>query len=304
MKHKQPIDAPAGALPLDQAMREFVPAELWTEYREAAERCIGLPPPMWLPPHNERASTVNAQTNYTLKMRKKKAAAWKRIIISFRSMLWDGSLIAYGRQNVLGELVPVPPHAWRYLAWKNAETGTVAGGGITFYDLRVARSPPACPSNTVDWSNRDAEGGRAPEDRKIARNGEVETAREGFPCEAPLRIAVDELTKTVTFLDMGMFAGKNFQLIRLLWQMAKEDLVEGRMPENNRYLAADELARLLEIEEPTMRRRVSDCRSKFTQMYLGKCGKKPPEDMLIENKHGRGYRMNPAIRIVAPTELQ
>lgn len=58
---------------------------------------------------------------------------------------------------------------------------------------------------------------------------------------------------------------------------------------------------MLRVSEDTLRKRISNCRSEFSEMYLGKCGRQPEEDMLIENERGSGYRLNLRVRFVAAT---
>jgi hypothetical protein len=194
-------------------------------------------------------------------------------------MLIDGSLTAYGRQDIIAGISSIPAYAWRHLKFVDLMSGTVSGAGKKFYDVRIAKSGPLSAGRhvAVDQSQQHTEARSVHEDLSMANEAKSETT-EG-PCGKPLQIAVDESTKTVTVVGFGKFTGRNFDLILSLWRKAKEEYREGRMPEKYQCTNPDKLAGNLCVELATIRRIISNCRSTFIKMYLAKCGKEPSQDM-------------------------
>lgn len=124
------------------------------------------------------------------------------------------------------------------------------------------------------------------------------------PCGRPLQLVLDDMAEKIVVRMFTEFSGEDLRLLRVLRREAKEDLVNELAPVDYKFVSSDQLAEELGIEEATVRKRVSKCRSKFAKHYLERCGKEPSQDVLIETRHGRGYRLNPWVRFVAPTELQ
>ena len=119
-----------------------------------------------------------------------------------------------------------------------------------------------------------------------------------------IRIAVDEDAEQVLVEGLAPLTGpKTFQLVKILSDQYLEDQGDKKAPENYRckdkYNFADELG----IEEPTLRRQVSRIRKKVHTGYQGNFGLPLSQDAFIENVHGRGYRINPAVRVLAPSEI-
>lgn len=302
-------DVPEGALPLDKAIREFVPAQLWAKFHEAEENCRGLSRrTMWLSPwlHGERAHSVNRRSRYVKQMFAQRDAAERRIVDAFRTMLRVDSLIAYGRETIRGELSPIPAHMWRYLRL-GVRSGTARGDDTKLYDVRIARKdlPFSSRKDAVDGPSQDHNARGSQEHQRIAAEDEAsECQRARLPRSESLQITVIEAAKKIVILDIWELVGANYKLVLTLSRIAREDLSHERAPENHRYMTSIALADNLGVEEPTARKRVSACRAKFSEMYLEKCGRKPPRDMLIETRHGLGCRLNPWVRFVAPTEVR
>jgi hypothetical protein len=82
------------------------------------------------------------------------------------------------------------------------------------------------------------------------------------------------------------------------------DRQAGRAPESYRYTAAPSLAAGLSVDEATLRRRVSRLRRTVARMCVEHLGFPLEQDALIESKSWQGYRINPAVRVVASTEIQ
>ena len=119
-----------------------------------------------------------------------------------------------------------------------------------------------------------------------------------------IRIAVDEEEEQVHVEGLAPLTGtKMFQLVKILVDQYLEDQSNKKAPENYRCKDKYDLATALGIEEPTLRRQVSRIRKKVQSGYLGKFGLPLSQDALIENVHGKGYRINPSVRLLAPSEI-
>ena len=119
-----------------------------------------------------------------------------------------------------------------------------------------------------------------------------------------IRIAVDEDKEQVLVDGLAPLTGpKTFQLVKILSDQYLEDQGNKKAPENYRckdkYNFADELG----VEEPTLRQQVTRIRKKVHTGYQGKFGLPLSQDAFIENVHGRGYRINPSVRVLAPSEI-
>ena len=118
-----------------------------------------------------------------------------------------------------------------------------------------------------------------------------------------LQLAVDAKTKRVVVGDLLQLGDADSRLVQELHAVFQQDLWAGRSPENYQYVTSHKLAESLQIVEPTVRQRVTRCRTAVHDAYKRKFGQDPPKHLLIENKAGQGYRLNPHIRFVAIGEI-
>ena len=118
-----------------------------------------------------------------------------------------------------------------------------------------------------------------------------------------LQLAVDAKTKQVVVRDLLRLGDADSRLVRELHAVFQQDLSAGRTPENYQYVTSHKLAESLQIDEPTVRQRVTRCRTSVRDAYKRKFGQDPPKYLLIENKASQGYRLNPRIRFVAIGEI-
>jgi hypothetical protein len=135
---------------------------------------------------------------------------------------------------------------------------------------------------------------------------ETERAHAGTP-EADgnaLQLAIDPTTKEIVIQDLLRLGDADSRLVRELHDIYQQDRSAGRTPENHQYLTSHKLADSLKLDEPTVRQRVSRCRTTVHESYKQKFGQDPPKHLLIENKVRQGYRLNPHIRFVAIAELE
>lgn len=137
---------PATAVVLQEALRNFVPSELWQAYEVAARARRGLP---------RRSVTYSAYLNgprafalngLAVQIKTAEAAtrlAWQRILAEFGSQLQTGKLTAYVREAFpFGPVVPIPPDAWRCLRITDMRSGRAKGGGVDLTGIRIAPGPP------------------------------------------------------------------------------------------------------------------------------------------------------------------
>jgi len=134
--------------------------------------------------------------------------------------------------------------------------------------------------------------------------GEAEREAIDYSRTSEIRIAVDEDEGQVLVEGLAPLTGpKEFQLIKILSDQYLEDQGNKRAPENYRCKDKWNFADELGVEEPTLRRQVSRIRKKVHTGYQGKYGLPLSQDAFIENVHGRGYRINPSVRVLAPSEI-
>jgi hypothetical protein len=91
----------------------------------------------------------------------------------------------------------------------------------------------------------------------------------------------------------------------LLVSLYVEDRNSGRMPTEYRTLSAQDLADASgRTDDTSGRQAVSRLRRKISREYKELYGVALSLDALIENVHGKGYRLNPSVRVVAPDALK
>jgi len=134
--------------------------------------------------------------------------------------------------------------------------------------------------------------------------GEAEREPIDYSKTSEVRIAVDEDEGRVLVEGLAPLTGSTtFKLVKILSDQYLEDQGDRKAPENYRckdkYNFADELG----VEEPTLRRQVSRVRKRVHAGYQEKYGLPLSQDAFIENVHGRGYRINPSVRVLAPSEI-
>ncbi len=119
-----------------------------------------------------------------------------------------------------------------------------------------------------------------------------------------IRIALDEANKQVLVAGLPALKGeKTFELVKILSEMYIEDQSKRRAPENYQYFPGKRLADRLRVEDPSLRRLVSRIRNKLFKEFQAKYGLPLPQDALLQNVPKRGYRLNPAVRVLDPSEV-
>jgi hypothetical protein len=118
-----------------------------------------------------------------------------------------------------------------------------------------------------------------------------------------IRIAFDDDKKAVILWSGEQLGGACYSLLHLLrpgYEKAKRD---GLAPENYPFVDGRKLADQLNIEEPTLRKRISRLRRRLDRCSIA-CGYGPlSPDAVIENEPWGGYRLNPTVLVLAASEL-
>jgi 7-cyano-7-deazaguanine synthase in queuosine biosynthesis len=115
-----------------------------------------------------------------------------------------------------------------------------------------------------------------------------------------LEFAVDERSKHVLFHNGLALEGANFKLVENLlanFRSAKRDV---RAIE---YITASDLAGVLDISEPALRTLLRRLRSSLEPLATD-LGILLDENSFIENRHGKGYRLNPNLREIALADIK
>lgn len=119
-----------------------------------------------------------------------------------------------------------------------------------------------------------------------------------------IAFAIDPGTRKVLFKRGIEFSGSVYGLIAALAQEHEADLDAGTFKDQYRFVKASVLAKRLQIEEQSLRQRVSRARQKIEKSFLSTCDQQLDTDDVIENEEWKGYRLNPYLLQVKPAQLR
>jgi hypothetical protein len=106
-------------------------------------------------------------------------------------------------------------------------------------------------------------------------------------------------------LDGGLeFGGQIYELVVLLAETFSADIDTGTFSDQHRFVTAPILAGRLGIDEPSLRKRISRARKKLTEDSLEKLNRQLLPNDVIENQEWKGYRLNPYLLLVNPSQLR
>jgi hypothetical protein len=122
----------------------------------------------------------------------------------------------------------------------------------------------------------------------------------------PIRLAVDRATGWIIFERWGPIKGAGAKLLSTLLAEFEKATQEKRAPEHYPFVSSRVLASRLACDsDETLRRQVLRLRNGIRLLAKSAGEPAPPDDAVIENQQGRGYRLNPdSVRVVALTELR
>ncbi len=203
-----PIEEISRALPLHEALKEWVPADLWAEYESAQASLPNLSRPCWLNWSGSRQGWLNAQVDFDAR-RKRLADELRRaqqaIKYHFDGKVRCGELIIY----LAGDLTDENPRRLRANAWPSIGYGfnsnqIRAPGGKTLFAYVTQASP--------EIRQADTECSSEPRPHKSVAGGLAQAAEEEEG--PPPRVA----------LELGVHAGvTEFWMAKLALSADQED---------------------------------------------------------------------------------
>jgi hypothetical protein len=139
-----------------------------------------------------------------------------------------------------------------------------------------------------------------------AKVEKVSAIAENLAEPAKILLAVDEVKKRI--LIEGISALKlstDFRIVSILVRLHEEDRDAGLLPENYRLISATDLAEMASSRgDTTGRKAISRLRDRINREFSQLYGGGLDLDAIIQNVHGKGYRLNPTVYVVAPKVLQ
>jgi 7-cyano-7-deazaguanine synthase in queuosine biosynthesis len=119
-------------------------------------------------------------------------------------------------------------------------------------------------------------------------------------------LAVDDLQKLILIDGLGALSSPTeYRIVSTLVDLFREDTEAGLRPENFRTLSAEDLAEQASgTGDQSGRKAISRLRKKLKREHREIYGSAMGDDAVIENVRGRGYRINPSVRIVSPSQLR
>jgi hypothetical protein len=130
------------------------------------------------------------------------------------------------------------------------------------------------------------------------------TDRRDFKRTSAIRLAIDDERQRVIVEGMPPLRGDStFRVLKVLAAAAKRDRDAGLAPEHHTYLLARKLASETGLAEPSLRHSIYRIRRQLALEIEARAGIPLSEGALIENVRWRGYRLNPAVLILAAEEI-
>lgn len=201
MTDQKPHGPPPEALPLEQAMREFLPAEMWEEHARATEARKNAPKrPTYLSSYIsdwEEAKAANHVASRSRSARADLHRVWYGMLAAMKAKLEAGELTAYGQENPpFGPWHAIPAPAWRQLRITNVRKGEATVGANIVHDIHILppdaddhmpRGTPGRPTKGIDIIR--AEFQRRVEAGEIAASlaAEARALREWYRASYPRR---------------------------------------------------------------------------------------------------------------------
>jgi 7-cyano-7-deazaguanine synthase in queuosine biosynthesis len=118
-----------------------------------------------------------------------------------------------------------------------------------------------------------------------------------------IRIAFDEKKKRVLFGPWPPLSGAIYSLLDQLRSEYEQAKQAKKAPENYPFIDSHQLAQRLNIDEPTVRRRISRFRRSLNECSIAAGSGPLPPDAVVETEPWKGYRLNPAVLVLAISEL-
>jgi hypothetical protein len=120
----------------------------------------------------------------------------------------------------------------------------------------------------------------------------------------PIVFAIDQVGRKVLFHGGPELRGCGFQLVQALAKEFEEDIATGVAKDAFRFVGARQLTKRLDVDEQSLRKRVSQTRKRLEQRFLEKCDIQLDDDDVIQSEAWKGYRLNPYLLRVNPQQLR
>jgi hypothetical protein len=133
---------PPDALPLADAMRELLPAELWEAHARAKKAHMALPGgEVWISEYlygREEAHAANQDARQKRAARLELERTWRAILAELTTRLASGTLIAMAQDDApFGPWRAIPAPAWGQLRITHVKRGEAKVGDRTIRDIRI-----------------------------------------------------------------------------------------------------------------------------------------------------------------------
>ena len=118
-------------------------------------------------------------------------------------------------------------------------------------------------------------------------------------------LAVDQGIKWILIDGIAPITGStSFLIMSRLVERYREDQASGRLPINYRAYPVEELVDLSGLTDAAaLRQAITRIRMDLREGFVLLYGTEPDKNAVIENVRGKGYRINPKVRVVAPDEI-
>lgn len=142
MTDQKPYGPPPDSIPLSEAMKQFLPAEMWEEHARATEARKNAPKrPSYLSMSVREWEAANASyeaANRTRSARADLHRVWNRMLATMKAKLEAGELTAFGQENPpFGPWHAIPAPAWRQLRITNVRKGQASVGANIVHDIHI-----------------------------------------------------------------------------------------------------------------------------------------------------------------------
>lgn len=164
MTDQKPYGPPPDAIPLSDAMKEYLPTEMWEEHARATEARKNAPKrPRYLSMSVrdwQDAKDSHAAANRTRSARADLHRVWNGMLAAMKAKLEAGELTAFGQEDPpFGPWHAIPAPAWRQLRITNVRKGEASVGANIVHDIHILppdageitrTGMPGCPTKGRD----------------------------------------------------------------------------------------------------------------------------------------------------------
>ncbi len=194
-------EPPPDAIGLADALRRYVPSELWVAYEEAraAQRKLPRRASFATPRWDNDASETNRQGTAILRARVQAQKSYARILRALKDEIVAGRLVAYGQRNPpFGGWDRIPGPVWKSIQIKSSRLGRVEGpgfqvGGVFLVPAAVSDAPsrgrgrPSRINLVLEEAARRATSGVAKQFTAIEAEELERWFAEAYPNETPIK---------------------------------------------------------------------------------------------------------------------